>query len=123
MYFGVQVFKGYEEAQNLEQSNAEEINNLVNGRLIEEALCLKKVAHFNKISNRQPEDPIAYERSRQSIREWKAEMDDQNNLETGESIQLTELLELGGQPSATLYEIATSQAWSWWEVLVTALWC
>ena len=80
----------------------------MDGRLIEEALCLKKVAPFNKLSNGHPEDPIAYERYRQSIREWQAVMDDQNVLETGENVRLTELLELDGQPSATLYEIAAS---------------
>jgi hypothetical protein len=122
VFFGFQLFKGLKEAKNIEDSNSEAIQDIIQGREMDEALCLKKMAHYDKLSNADPEDILAYEKYRRSIRDWKVEMDDQHNLETPESTFLTELLELESQPSATLYDIAASQAWSWWELIVTSLW-
>jgi hypothetical protein len=122
VFFGFQLFKGLKEAKNIEDSNSEAIQDIIQGREMDEALCLKKMAHYDKLSNADPEDILAYEKYRRSIREWQLEMSDQNNPETPENIFLTELLELESQPSATLYDIAASQAWSWWELIVTSLW-
>jgi cytochrome c oxidase subunit I len=122
VFFGFQVFQGLKKAQNIEDSNSEAIQDIIQGRAMDEDICLKKVAHYKKLSNADPEDILAYEKYRRSIRDWKVEMDDQHNLETPESTFLTELLELESQPSATLYDIAASQAWSWWELIVTSLW-